>query len=73
MDQILTQKWLLLEHIKDSSFNLTFVKVFSITEIGHTAPLPFWLSIDKNFQIFCLPGGRFLECFEKYVFGKLEV
>jgi hypothetical protein len=33
------KKWFLLQNIKDSSLNLTFVMVFSITENGDTALL----------------------------------
>jgi hypothetical protein len=32
INHILTQKWFLLQNIKDSSLNLTFVMVFSITD-----------------------------------------
>jgi hypothetical protein len=32
MNQILTQRLFLLQNIKDSSLNLTFVMVFAITE-----------------------------------------
>jgi hypothetical protein len=51
MNQILTQKWFLLQNIKDSSLNLTFVIVFSITENGHTALLPVCPSFTKNFKL----------------------
>jgi hypothetical protein len=37
--QILTQKLFFLQNIKDSTLNLTFVMVFSITENGHVACL----------------------------------
>jgi hypothetical protein len=51
IDQILTQKWFLLQKIKDSSLDFTFVMMFSITKIEHAALLPVWPSFGKNFQI----------------------
>jgi hypothetical protein len=33
MNQILTQKWFLVQNIKDSSLNLTFIIVLSIMKI----------------------------------------
>jgi hypothetical protein len=38
VNQILTQKWFLLQNIKEK-IHLTFVIVFSITKNGHTALL----------------------------------
>jgi hypothetical protein len=35
--QILTQKWFLLQNIKDSSLNVTFVMVLSTMDNGHTS------------------------------------
>jgi hypothetical protein len=35
--QILTQKWFLLQNIKDSSLNVTFEMVLSTMDNGHTS------------------------------------
>jgi hypothetical protein len=53
MNQILMQKWFLLQNIKDL-LNLTFVMVLSITDNGHTAVLPVGPIFSENFQNFKL-------------------
>jgi hypothetical protein len=47
MNQILTQKWFLLQNIKDSSYFRN--GVFNNEE--HRALFPVWLSFSKIFQI----------------------
>jgi hypothetical protein len=48
INQILTQKWFLLQNVKYLSLNLSFVMVFSIME---NELLPVWPSFRKNLQI----------------------
>jgi hypothetical protein len=54
MNQILTQKWFLLQNIEDSSLNLTFVTVLSITKIF------FWREFESRICGAFLPWREFV-------------